>query len=1016
MPNGERTSRPANPDLAITARRRSRRSGGSSAVIAANLRLPTRPLGSTLATVLLVCAAWCGSALSVPPATAQIITEDLPLTPETISEMDLELRGRFTRQWRQEDGTLTLLFNGGFGLDMGRRQLSADNAVVWIQPRRSDPDGRKYYELTIYLSERAKIVEASGTVVEDDVLLVSNIRTFGRIIKLDDANSPEAIENSSLYQRAVLDRERVQAGQEPLPALPPVAAPYRAPLPERPEAARPVRYSLPGIETAATPDGERVYVSVGRVYFSQSGGPDAPLLEIQADAAVVFPKQPTSQPAGAAEDAGAATTQPAAAGAASPSAERTRDERGGFTTGIDQDLRGVYLEGDVVLSFGNRFVRAERLYYDFEADRALILDAVMRVEIPERNIPLYLRAAEIRQLSAREYSGQKARLTTSEFYSPHYHIGAEKIILRDTTLRDAAGGAAAPVTGEYELRDATFNVQGLPLAYWPYLKGRYEQTETMLRSFRTGYSDDRGVYVETVFKLFEALGVAPPPGWDGTLKLDYYSERGPAIGIDLDYETENYFGLLRTYYVHDQGEDNLGPYRDNTPSTEHRGRVLWRHRHYLPNDWEITLETAFVSDPGFLEEWERSEYFEGKDQETAVYLKRARDTEAITLLANWRTLEFETQTEHLPDLTYRRIGDILGPVVSYSEARVGTVRYRPDDRRFIDDGRRDNTNPTDVTFRTGGRQEFELPLKLGAFNVVPFATARGDYWDGEPLDASTKWRGMGTYGLRSASTWARVYDSIQSDILDINRIRHIIKPELLAWLSHSNTRPELLTPFDEGIETVADFYGALLALKQTWQTQRGAPGNRRTVDLLTLNLELGLFGEQQAGELSNGYANFIRPEDGRSRNYAAGEMIYRLSDTTSVLYDFNLDLNDRDLDRHNISVAVERLPRLAYIFGFRQADAADMSLVGGGFNYRISEKHILTSRAWWDLKEGELGEIALGYVRKLPRWYVGINIEVDRVFEDFKLTFSLWPEGVPEWTLGSRRFTGLDTSTGIRPK
>lgn len=1015
MPKGERTSRPANRDRLFTACR-------PPACAAAPRRAADAPFarraprrGPATALALLLCAAWCAGPLPIPTASAQIITEDLPLTPDSISEMDLELRGRFTRQWRQEDGTLTLVFNGAFALDMGLRRLSADNAVVWIQPRRADPDGRKYYELTIYLSEHARIVEASGTIVEDDVLLVSNVRTFGRITKLDDANSPEAIEDSALYQRAALDRERIQAGQQRVPSLPPVAAPYRAPLPDRPEAARPVRYSLPGIETVVTPDGERVYVSIGRVYFSQSGGPDAPLLEIQADAAVVFPKQPATQPAQATAETAAPATQPAT-GPAAPREPPARDERGGFSTGIDQDLRGVYLEGDVVLSLGNRFVRAERLYYDFEADRALILDAVMRVEIPERNIPLYLRAAEIRQLSAREFSGEKARLTTSEFYSPHYHIGAERIILRDTTLRDAGGAAAAPVTGEYELRNATFNVEGLPLAYWPYLKGRYEQTETILRSFRTGYSDDRGVYVETVLKLFEAMGVTPPPGWDGTLKLDYYSDRGPAVGIDLDYETENYFGLLRSYYIHDQGEDNLGPYRDNTPSTEHRGRVLWRHRHYLPNDWEITLETAFASDPGFLEEWERSEYFEGKDQETAIYLKRARETEAITLLANWRTLEFETQTEHLPDLTYRRIGDLLGPLVSYSEARVGTVRYRPDDRRFFDDGRRDNTNPTDVTFRTGGRQEFELPLKLGAFNVVPFATARGDYWDGEPLDASTKWRGMGTYGLRSASTWARVYDSIQSDILDINRIRHIIKPELLAWLSHSNTRPELLTPFDEGVETVADFYGALLALKQTWQTQRGAPGNRRTVDLLTLNLELGLFGEQQAGELSNGYANFIRPEDGRSRNYAAGELIYRLSDTTSVLYDFNLDLNDRDLDRHNISIAVERLPRLAYVFGFRQADAADMSLVGGGFNYRISEKHILTSRAWWDLKEGELGEIALGYVRKLPRWYVGINIEVDRVFEDFKLTFSIWPEGVPEWTLGSRRFTGLDTSTGIRPK
>jgi hypothetical protein len=683
---------------------------------------------------------------------------------------------------------------------------------------------------------------------------------------------------------------------------------------------------------------------------------------------------------------------------------------------ISQQIRGVYLEGDVVLSAGSRFIRADRLYYDFENERALILDAVFRADVPQRDIPLYVRADEVRQLSASEYRADHAKITTSEFYSPHYHVGAERVYVRDLTPGGMAGGKAE-LSGEYELRNATLNVEGLPVAWWPYSRGRLDESETSIRSLRMGYSKNYGGAIETSWYLFNLLGIAAPPGFDATLKLDAYTKRGPAVGIDLDYERPDYYGLVRSYGIYDDGEDHLGPFRDNEPENKERGRFLWRHRHYLPDDWQLTMETSYISDPNFLEEYFESEFDEGKEQETLLYLKRARQTEAITLLANWRLLDFVTQTEHLPDLTYRRIGDTwFDPLVLYHESRIGMVRYRPDDRRFFDEHRADNTSLTDNTFRTDVREEAELPLKFGWLNLVPYATLRGSYWDGTPQRDGALWRGMGSYGVRGGSTFSRVYDDVQSDLLDIDRIRHIVKPEFAVWGSHSNARSTLITPFDEGIETIDDFYGALFALKQILQTKRGAGDLRRTVDLLEFNLEAGFFGGRvQENEISNGYANTIRPEDSRTRNYLAGEAIYRLSDTTSLLYDFNFDLNDGNFDRHNLSVAVERLPRLAYVFGVRHAGDIDMNLLGGGFNYKLTEKHIVASRVWFDIDSGRAGEVAVTYIKKLPRWYFGLNMEYDQVNDDFSVSVSLWPEGIPEWTLGSRRFTGVATSTGIRP-
>ncbi|RMF74234.1 MAG: LPS-assembly protein LptD, partial [Planctomycetota bacterium] len=477
-----------------------------------------------------------------------------------------------------------------------------------------------------------------------------------------------------------------------------------------------------------------------------------------------------------------------------------------------------------------------------------------------------------------------------------------------------------------------------------------------------------------------------------------------------------HFGLLRNYYIRDDGEDDLGPLRKDTPDTKDRGRFLWRHRHYLPQNWEASIEIAYITDPGFMEEFRRSEWFEEKDFDTSIYLKRAQEIDAVTFLANWRLLDFVTQTEHLPELTYRRIGDtFLAPLVMYHESRIGGVRYRPDDRHFIDRRQFRNDGLTDTTLRADAREEIELPLKLPGVSIVPFATFRGTYWDGQPLDDGGLWRGFGLYGVRGGAYLARVYDDIESELFDIHRIRHIIQPHFVAWWSHASARSELITPFDEGVETIDDFYGGALGVRQTWQTRRGPADAQRTVDLLTLDVEAGFFGDRQTGENTAGYASFIRPEDSRTRNYLAGDLAYRLSDRTTLLYDFNIDLNDWSYDRHNVALAVQRLPRLSYVFGWRHAGDLDLDLLGGGYNYRLNEKHTTAMRVWYDVDRSSLGEMTFSYIRRLPRWYFSFTLEVDEVFDDLSFSVSMWPEGIPEWTIGNRRFTQLAETAAIRP-
>jgi hypothetical protein len=996
-----------------------------------------------------------GGALGAPrPAAAQIEPEE-PLLPVEISARDVEMRGRYVRQWK-EDGTWILMFTGGFRLDMGQRHLSAHSGVVWITAA-VDGEGRRYSVFTVYLSENACVREFGGTTIEDNVLLVSNLRTYGKIIKYSDVHSPESGVQSPLYAQALRDRAAIESGAVPPVAAPPavvevpapgeleIARPEEAPEPEAPSGI--VRYNVPGLEPALTEEGLQVYVAIGqpqqRVYFSRAGGPTSPMLEILADNAVIFPAEDFAGGVLSGEEGEPEieAVEPAP-GQGGPEGLRQAPEnlpgepapeQGPLPTkAIGRNIRAVYLEGDVLLTLGTSFIRACRLYYDFERDRAIILDATFRAELPDRNIPLYVRADEIRQLSARQFAATNAKVTTSEFHTPHYHVGAEQIVLTDTTHRDAEGRAVGNTKGQYDIRDATFNVGGVPLLWWPRVKGTFEESETSLRRIRAGYDDDFGAVLETEWYLFNLLGIPEPEGFDTTARLDYYSDRGPGTGVNVDYERPTTYGLFRGYYIHDDGRDNLGPLRraEEEPSTNERGRVLWRHRHYLPDDWELTLEAAYFSDKNFLEEYETDEFFEGKQEETAFYLKRARGNEAVTLLSNWRMLESYTATEHRPEVTYRRLGDtFLDPLVMYHESRFGMVTYRPaeltwDNLQFQLYNERYAPGPifdrnyrvTDSTARGDVRQEFELPLKLGAYNFVPFATLRGSYWDGQPRDSGALWRWFGVGGVRASTIFSRVYDSIESALFDIHRIRHIIKPEVVAWSAGSNVRSDELTPFTYGIETIDPFYGFGARVAQTWQTKRGPAGNERSVDVVTLNLGAGFFGNaDDRPNISDGWVDPIRPENSWTNNYIGGDAAWRISDTTALLYDFNIDTNDWRLDRHNISFVAERSPRLSYVLGYREAKPLNLEMIGGGWNYQLTEKYTSAFRGWYDLSRGEVGEVTVAFIRKLPRWYVSVALAYDEVEDDYSISFSIWPEGVPEWALGPRRFVPLGSSTGIRP-
>lgn len=941
------------------------------------------------------------------------------LQPLAISRQSPECSGRYVYLWSLPDDTEVMQFHGDFAMVVGERRLSSREAVIWMQ--RMTWKETAYYHFQVFLSGNALVRESAGTAMSGPVLFVT-LNTYGAPTVSNDVHTRSSSLESSLYQDALKVREQLLAtiddgGSEavrvinPLDALRPQPQVKPRPL---------VRHQA---KEETIDEASRTITAIGDVYVSQGLTDSADFLEIKADAAVLFLAERSRRDT---DDEALPPPKPGISTSTTSTpfpTEKTGDESAGprdtmaLGEGLSAAVAGAYLKGDVVLTRGERMIRASEIYYDFENDRAIILDAVMRAMVPDRQLPIYVRAAQVRQLSRTDYAARQARISTSEFHTPHIHLGAERVLLNDVTPRDSSGRIIGLQAGQFQMHDVTMNLEGVPLAYWPYTTGNFQESESAIRSLRFGYSDDFGATFQGKWYLFNLLGVEKPQGINAILRTDYFSKRGPGVGIDSDYQFENSYGEFLGYYINDHGEDNLGPYRGGEPPTENRGRITWRHRQFLPEGFELTTEFSYISDANFLEEYFRPEFERGKEQETLVYLKKQQDNWALTALGQWRLLDFLTQTEHLPDLGFHWIGEPIGDFASYfNESHVGFARYRPDDRRLFDRAGRvlDNTARSDVVFKTETRNELDFPIKLGSANVVPFVTGRAGYWDDSPFASSLN-RMFGTAGVKAGSQFWRLFQDASSSLLDINGIRHIIKPEATAWASTSSQDSVDLYPFDPGIEDVDDFYGTSLAMRQRWQTKRGGPGHWRVVDLITFDVELNLFGNAptQLGNIGRFYES--RPENSIARSHVKTDFAYHISDTTALLSESNFDLNDGNLDLFSVSYAVERTPRFSYFLGYRFIGDTDSNLVGAGANYQINTKHTIAVRTYFDLDRGETEEFDITIIRKFPRWYAGLTFGVNNIEEDFNVSLSVWPEGAPQAAIGSRRYTGLGTSTGIKP-
>ncbi|MHC4125935.1 MAG: LPS-assembly protein LptD, partial [Planctomycetota bacterium] len=506
----------------------------------------------------------------------------------------------------------------------------------------------------------------------------------------------------------------------------------------------------PKIEKTKGPDGQDITTVIGRLYLWQRLGDGDRILELLADNAVIFSS---------------------ASGQAAAAISRA-------------DIRAIYLGGDVVMTEGPRTIRADELYYDFEGRRALVLNAELRSFDLSRGIPIYVRAAKLRQLAQNKFAAENTTLTCSEFYKPQISMTATSMILTDTTTVE---DQTTDSSYDAQMSDVKLKVDEMTVFSWPVIRSNMRRPDMPLESLHASYDNTWGPSLETRWYLSRLLGLAEPEGAKSTLGLDYLGKRGLGSSLDIDYSREDNFGTITGYLIDDHGEDKLGRLdsrRNLQPQQELRGRFRLQHRQFMPYNWQLTAETSYASDENFIESYYRGEFNADKKQETLLHMKRLEDNWAISVLAKARINDFADELEELPSIEFHLTGESFWDdmFTLYSDTRLSRMRQRIGDSH--------STLISDEFFSfVSHRTEVDFPLRLGNLKAVPYAAGTFGYDDRSGftksiVDGSGSGRlnedqvWLGEAGLRLSGQYWKVYPSVKSRLGDLEQLRHMIRPEL----------------------------------------------------------------------------------------------------------------------------------------------------------------------------------------------------------------------------------------------
>lgn len=707
----------------------------------------------------------------------------------------------------------------------------------------------------------------------------------------------------------------------------------------------------------------------------------------------------------------------------------------------------IYLEGNVFVRQGNlRSVQksstyvlsGKQVYYNVNTEKALVLDGSVETYDDQYRTPLIMTAAEIRQLTSTTFYADRAGFTTSPYRgTPGYEFTANQAFLEEVKQPVTNPFTGQQVidsqTGEPLIRTRHFatgysnvlRVSDVPLFYWPYIRADVQDPLGPLEDFQIGNTNNLGFSTSVVLDAWQLFGLDYLPIADRSnwlVDLGYHSKRGVAGGSRFDYFgtdlfnlSGQHYGRILTWGILDEGVDYLGMNRQGiAPPRDTRGRFLLQHRHDLPHDLTFIAEFSHLSDSNLLESFFEAEYDSGKDQDTLLYLKQARDHWAWTALVQPRVNDFLPQNPWYPRLdAYLQGVPLLGNRLTYFQhSSVGYGSLRPP---------KQYTLPTDQVIdlaRFDTRHEIDYPLAIGPWQVTPFAIGQFTAYSDAP-QANGLGRLYGAGGIRTSLPFWKLYPGVESSYLNLSGLAHKVSLTADYFYARSNrdfTEVPFMDQLDDDTselvrrqnllrqyagdfpirydprfialrqnlgyypEILDDMHNLRFGIQQRLQTKRGPIGNQHIIDWMSFDMGATMFPESDRDNLGELFGLI-------DYNYE-----WHIGDRTTFTSTMLHEPFDQTLAATS-ALYIQRPPRqlLGLFYSHYTTGPFESNYVGISSSYRFSRKYAGSIQTGVDLEATDNVSYQLNFTRIGLDFLVTVGIVYNAGRDDFGFQFNIVP-------------------------
>jgi LPS-assembly protein len=472
------------------------------------------------------------------------------------------------------------------------------------------------------------------------------------------------------------------------------------------------------------------------------------------------------------------------------------------------DTRDVYLSGNVRIYRDGRLFVAERALYNLETKILNMAD------FTGESLPFRFAGASLSTLGPNAYLVKDGVFTTSDSSKPDYTIRAKtvRIYPKDRIV----------------FSNVSLWIGRVPIFWYPYLYQSLNQDQAF--TFTPGYASTFGAYLFTQFSFPVGTEI------EGRVRFDLYDLRGVGVGFDATWgrykrnaapivnsatnlqgptgppppevKGEQNFGRFLAYFIDDQApETNTNALGRDTINPA-RYRITLQDRTYLAEDIYSTININKLSDRFFLEDFYPQQFSRDPNPDNMIAITKWDEDYTVTLLGRRQLNTLFDTDERSPELSLDVKREQLFKSNFFYDSTTSIGRY---DQAFASD----SGVPSYGAFRADTYHQISYPgTYFGWLSLVPHVGVDGTYYSASsptdsvlnnttglvsstPRDSGSLFRAAVTASLEASFKLSRAYEDVQSHMLGLDGLQHVIQPYMDASFVRVSIKPEDLLQFDQ---------------------------------------------------------------------------------------------------------------------------------------------------------------------------------------------------------------------------